>query len=296
MFVRPPQQSQQQTEHEIYDLSWLSDAGVDLPGRPTQSSPTQLPELLHLPQVAAPQQPVAPLAAQQALAAPPPTQTAVPENVQQAELASTGSAVVRDGPDGLWVLPGGHDYSGAPMVVGDTSSVMDVSLLEGSGFSVAFTIAWQRLSPGVHAIDLKDKDSGSSILSISSAEDGTALTFMMTRDGTPAVLTVSNAFEANDKARYLCTVGATGKMQVFRDGIILGRLKPDGTYQDNTRGGSTNQAVPDGQLLLGHTTEEQQSSGANIFTGWIGDVCAFSKEVLWGDASTCVQKAAAIAA
>lgn len=214
-----------------------------------------------------------------------------------AMLPAEGSKVVHvEGPDGPSVVVGGHAFSGAPGGDGVVPSIMDLSLVEGSGFSLAFSIDWQEFSPGAHAIDIGDKDSNSDILSVSSAEDGSALSFAMMRNGIPSILTVSHAFEVGISARYLCTVAPTGKMQVFRDGAILGRLKPDGTYQDNTPGGTTNPAVANGQLFLGRSTEEQRNNAASTFSGWLGDICLFPKEVLWGEAASCVARAAAVSA
>lgn len=312
LFSQQSDQAEADEADKPYDLSWLTDKGVDVTSEdepsqlvPNQNAPNQdadsppLPSLPQLPQqqvVPAPKQPSVP---QHAILT-----TAEPQNVATQErlptaLAAEGSKVVRiDGLDGPSVLLGGHAFNGAPATtgVGDAPPVMDLSLIEGSGFSLAFTIDWQEFSPGVHAIDIGDKESDSDILSVSSAEDGSALSFAMMHKGIPSVLTVSHAFEVGVSARFLCTVGSTGKMQAFRDGTILGRLKPDGTYQDNSPGGSTNPALANGQLFLGRSTEEQRNSAAKTFTGWLGDVCVFPKEVLWGEATSCVAKATAASA
>lgn len=291
-----------------FDLSWLSDAGVDVPNQVAVSQAADSPPLPSLPQLPqqhlapVPQQPLAPQDA--ILTAVHNSRLAVAQEAPPAVLTTGRSQVVQiDGPDGASVLVGGHAFNGNPTAagVGDAPSVMDVSLKEGSGLSVAFTIAWHEFSSGAHAIDISDTGSHSDILSVSSAEDGSALSFAMTSSGIPAVLTVSRAFEVGVSARYLCTVGPTGKMQVFRDGTILGRLKPDGSYQDNTPGGNTNPAVASGQLSLGRATQEKLSLGhgnsvANTFTGWLGDVCVFPREVLWGEVESCVVKAKAASA
>lgn len=304
LFSQQSEQAEVDEADKPYDLSWLTDKGVDVPN---ENEPGQLVsnQEVSIQDVDSPPLPSLPQMPQQQLVSAPPQLPAPQQAILTrqnreipAALAAEGSKVVHiDGPDGPLVLVGGHAFNGAPAAagVGDGPSFMDLSLTEGSGFSVAFTIDWQEFSPGVHAIDIGNKESHSDILSVSSAEDGSALSFAMMHNGIPSVLTVSHAFEIGVSARFLCTVGSTGKMQAFRDGTILGRLKPDGTYQDNTPGGSTNPALANGQLFLGRSTEEQRNSAAKTFAGWLGDVCVFPKEVLWGEAASCVAKATAAA-
>lgn len=309
LFSQQSDQAEADEADKPYDLSWLTDKGVDVtsedqssqlapsqdaPNPGAESPPPSLPELPQQQAVPAPQQPSV---TQNAILATDEAQKVTSSEGLPTALAAAGLKVVRiDQPDGLSVLVGGRNFTGAPAVTGasDLPSVTDLSLAQGSGFSVAFTIDWQEFSPGVHAIDIGDKDSD--FLSVSSAEDGSALSFAMMHNGIPSVLTVSHAFEVGVSARFLCTVGSTGKMQAFRDGTILGRLKPDGTYQDNAPGGTTNPALASGQLFLGRSTEEQRKSAAKTFTGWLGDVCVFPKEVPWGEAASCVAKAVAASA
>lgn len=193
------------------------------------------------------------------------------------------------------VLLGGLNFSGDPTATDDEKPLLNVSLVEGSGFSIAFTASWHQFHPFSRLLSLSD--GSKDILRVSSFEDSDTISFSVRRCQTDghvcnhdASVNVKRSIVANVTDRYLCTVSPQGKMQVYKGDLIIGRLKPDGTYASEQKGG---QSVPSAEtgLYVARRTWQQRKQGVPPFEGYVGDVCFWSREVVPAEAANCISDA-----
>jgi len=172
---------------------------------------------------------------------------------------------------------------------------MMMSLEAGHAFSLAFTVSWKELTPFTRLLDLSNGDGTGDLLRVSSgaSPDELELFVKSSTGGADVVFDIKKAFalDAVGTQRFLCTVTPDGKMEVFRNGMIIGRLKADGTYADGSPGGQPMPAVPTGQLHLARPTSHQQAIGSTTFKGWLGDVCTWKKLAVWNEAANCLEAA-----
>lgn len=191
------------------------------------------------------------------------------------------------------VLLGGRNYSGVGAETDDEEALANVSLAEGGGFSVAFTASWHQIHPFSRILSLSDgtKD----VLRVTSTEDAGTLSFSVHRchdDGHNcqhfASVDVNGAIVANATSRYLCSVSPEGKMQVYKDGRIVGRLKPDGTYAMPGQPGGLRVPAAEARLYVARRTWMQRGKGVPPFEGFLGDICLWSREVQPANAASCI--------
>lgn len=191
------------------------------------------------------------------------------------------------------VLLGGRNYSGDGAETDDEEPLVNISLAEGSGFSVAFTAAWHQFHPFSRVLSLSDgtKD----VLRVTSNDDVGTLSFSVRRcrnDGHScqhdANVDVKKAIVVNATSRYLCSVSPEGKMQVFKDGRIVGRLKPNGTYVLPGQPGGLKVPAAEAKLYVARRTWMQRGKGVPPFEGFLGDICLWSREVQPANSASCI--------
>jgi len=201
------------------------------------------------------------------------------------------AAADRDSPT---VLLGGRNYSGDGSETDDEASLVNMSLAEGSGFSVAFTATWRQFHPFSRVLSLSD--GSKDVLRVTSVDSLGTLSFSVRRcrdDGHDcqhyASVDVKDAIEANVTSRYLCSVSPEGKMQVYRDGRIIGRLKADGTYALPGQRGGIKLPASEAHLYVARRTWKQRGKGVPAFEGSLSDICLWSREVAPANAASCIE-------
>lgn len=201
---------------------------------------------------------------------------------------------VASGNEAPTVLLGGRNYSGDGAETDDEEPLVNISLAEGSGFSVAFTASWHQFHPFSRVLSLSDgtKD----VLRVTSIDDAGTLSFSVRRCKTDghtchhdANVDVKKAIVVNATSRYLCSVSPDGKMQVYKDGRIVGRLKPDGSYVVPGQPGGLKVPAAEAKLYLARRTWMQRGKGVPAFEGFLGDICLWSQEVQPANSASCIE-------
>jgi hypothetical protein len=113
----------------------------------------------------------------------------------------------------------GRSFSGAKGDFDDLNDLADVTI--GSNLSVAFTACWDKLQSWSRIIDFGNGPGRDNIFICNRARTG-AIAFHVWDGKKEYSMDVPNAIRAGETHRYLFTVDASGLMQIYKDGHVIG--------------------------------------------------------------------------
>lgn len=114
----------------------------------------------------------------------------------------------------------GRQFSGKAADFEDLSSEFGALQL-GGPLSIAFTARFDAIQRWCHLVDFNNGPEEGNVFVANKASTGT-LAFHIWLKEREIKCQVPNMFAARETSRFLCTVGASGRMRVYKDGLLVG--------------------------------------------------------------------------